>query len=519
MLILSSNKKNASIFLNSTILKEHGTCQKIDNIHLLFPKGSSARKTGLLNHFSLELDAGIIYRNKYIFHTFGMKFPIGVLCFDNTNNLFCKPKIVLQNRIFVVPIGTKYVVEINHLIVPHIYFESNKLLENNKIKIFHHKILKFVMNTRVFFIIITILFCLFLVFSSYSQENLRLLLGKEKTIDLGSAPQSIQISDPDILDVQRIGVTNSVKLIPKQNGKVIVTISYPDGIENNWNIHVGKNDNSLNRKMGIFEQDSYVNSQNSSLNIVSHTLNDIHGIQSQIKNGKIIILGNIRSLQEFRKLVSVVTARPHLFFPVYSISKEIENIVLKSVQSDLKLFGERDLSIINRGGLYTLTGVPSSPTGKHRSWLYLSALIPNIVDFTSNMNGDSTIVQINLEFLEVGKSERIGVGFQQPGMNRSITGTLNFSPSLLSSGITQPTLQIAPLTSLLKALQEKSFARNLAKPVVITRSGEKASFLAGGEVPIVSSSSTLNTQNSSVTFKPFGILFNVTPVVQTDGSI
>jgi pilus assembly protein CpaC len=54
---------------------------------------------------------------------------------------------------------------------------------------------------------------------------------------------------------------------------------------------------------------------------------------------------------------------------------------------------------------------------------------------------------------------------------------------------------------------------------VITRSGEKASFLAGGEVPVVSSIGNNVSSSPSVTFKPFGILFNVTPQAQLDGSI
>jgi pilus assembly protein CpaC len=519
MLVVSRNKKNANIFLNHVVQNEDESCWRIDNIYLLFPKGGAARKIGLLNHSSLPIHTGIIYKNRYFFHTFGMNFPIGIICFDKNSNFFCEPKIVMQNSLFIVPIGTKYVAEVNHSIIQSIHFESRKMIKYKKIKVFHHKFLKMIMSTKLCFIIATILFCFLLVFSSYGQENLRLSLGREKTIDLGSAPQSIQISDPDVLDIQRVGVTNSIKLIPKQNGKVLVTISYPGGVENNWNINVGKEQSLATRQTEFFSQDISSEAQNTSLNIVARPLNVIPGIQSQIKNGKIIVLGNIRSLQAFRKLASVVAARSHLFFPAYSILKEIENSILKSAQSDLKLFGERDLVIVNRGGLYTLTGVPSSPAGKHRSWLYLSALIPNIVDSTSNMTGDSAIVQVNLEFLEVGKSERIGAGFQQPGMSSPISGTLNFAPSILSSGIAQPTLQIASLTSLLKALQERSFARNLAKPVVITRSGEKASFLAGGEVPIVSTSSTSNGQNSSVTFKPFGILFNVTPIVQTDGTI
>jgi pilus assembly protein CpaC len=74
---------------------------------------------------------------------------------------------------------------------------------------------------------------------------------------------------------------------------------------------------------------------------------------------------------------------------------------------------------------------------------------------------------------------------------------------------------------LLKAIQQRSFSRNIAQPVVITRSGEKATFLAGGEVPIVAAASATTNANQSatVTYKPFGILFNVTPVLQNDGSI
>lgn len=519
MLVVHKNKKNAIIFLNQKIQNENVNSLQSNEIHLLFPKESSAQKTGLLNHVYLPFLTGIIYQNKYFFHTYGMNFPIGILCFDKKYNLVCEPKIVAQNCLFKVPAGTKYVAEVNHSIVQNIHFERSKIQKYKKIKIFQHPLFKIFVTAKLLFALTVILFFSLIAFSSYGEENLRISLGRERTLDLGSAPTSIQISDPDILDVQRIGVTNSIKIMPKQNGNALVTINYPNGIENQWNIHVGKEEDLAGKQMGFLGEAFSNDSQNTSLNIVARPLNGIPGIKSQIKNGKIIILGHIRSLQDFRKLVSAVAARPNLFFPAYGIPKEMENQILKSAQSDLKLFGERDLAIVNRGGLFTLTGVPSSPAGKLRAWLFLSGLIPNIVESTSNMTGDNTTVQVNLEFLEVGKSEQINAGFQQPGSNHPISGTLNFSPSILSSGIAQPTLQIAPLTSLLKALQERTFARNLAKPVVITRSGEKASFLAGGEVPIVSTSSTTIGQNASVTFKPFGILFNVTPTVQTDGTI
>ncbi|MBX9838641.1 MAG: hypothetical protein K2X69_10060 [Silvanigrellaceae bacterium] len=485
------------------ILKNYENTEK-NMVTLIIPKNHSARKVGLLNHVNLHPNEGLLYKNTNFFHTFGMFFPIGIICFDKSNKILAKPIIVPKNSLFIVPFKTKYIAEINKSIIDNIkdnHYPNKVLVYKNKIFLYLFKYLKHILFLNIF------IFSFFLFMAAYADESLKLTLGREKTIDLGNAPQSIQNSDPDILDIQRVCLTNSIKLIPKQNGKVKLIVQYSGGIENIWNIQIGKEDNSFSSNLG----DIYSENQNLSLQVMARPLNQIFGIKYQIKNGKIILLGHISDYESFRKLVVAVVSKPNVFFPAFSFSKEIEHVVFKSLQSDLKLFGERDLRILNKSGLYSLSGVPSSPIGKNKSWQFLSALIPNLIDSTSNMTGDSAIIQVNLEFLEVGKSEKIGVGFQQPGMNQAISGSLSFAPNLLSSGISQPTLQIAPLTSLLKALQERSYARNLAKPVVITRSGEKASFLAGGEVPVVSSSFNTNGQSSSVSYKPFGILFHVTP--------
>jgi pilus assembly protein CpaC len=68
----------------------------------------------------------------------------------------------------------------------------------------------------------------------------------------------------------------------------------------------------------------------------------------------------------------------------------------------------------------------------------------------------------------------------------------------------------------LKALENKGLARRLAEPNLIARSGEKASFLAGGEFPIP----VAGSQGSvTVEFKKYGVGLEFSPKVLSDGLI
>ena len=62
-------------------------------------------------------------------------------------------------------------------------------------------------------------------------------------------------------------------------------------------------------------------------------------------------------------------------------------------------------------------------------------------------------------------------------------------------------------------------ARILAEPTLVTISGERASFLAGGEIPIVQSVAAGGTAQQSVVFEPFGIRLNMIPVLKDNGGI
>jgi len=64
-----------------------------------------------------------------------------------------------------------------------------------------------------------------------------------------------------------------------------------------------------------------------------------------------------------------------------------------------------------------------------------------------------------------------------------------------------------------------SRARVLAEPTLVTISGERAAFLAGGEIPIIQSIATAGAAQQSVTFEPFGLRINMIPVLMENGSL
>jgi pilus assembly protein CpaC len=69
---------------------------------------------------------------------------------------------------------------------------------------------------------------------------------------------------------------------------------------------------------------------------------------------------------------------------------------------------------------------------------------------------------------------------------------------------------------LVQALEDRGLARRLAEPNLIALSGEKASFLAGGEVPIPVAA---EDNRVTVTYKEYGVRLNFTPVVLDNGLI
>lgn len=72
----------------------------------------------------------------------------------------------------------------------------------------------------------------------------------------------------------------------------------------------------------------------------------------------------------------------------------------------------------------------------------------------------------------------------------------------------------------IQALEDNQYLRTLAEPTLVAMSGEKASFLAGGEFPIpIASAGPGGATQVTIEWKEFGVRLNFLPTVLGDGSI
>jgi pilus assembly protein CpaC len=130
-------------------------------------------------------------------------------------------------------------------------------------------------------------------------------------------------------------------------------------------------------------------------------------------------------------------------------------------------------------------------------------------------------VLLEVRFVEVNRTAQRELGIGWRVASKAVTAAIG-TTSLLSGNVPFGTV-IGHLLqggtsadAIIQALEERDMARRLAEPNLVALSGDTASFLAGGEIPIPISTSLGQV---SVEWKRFGVGLAFTPTVLSDGLI
>jgi pilus assembly protein CpaC len=149
-------------------------------------------------------------------------------------------------------------------------------------------------------------------------------------------------------------------------------------------------------------------------------------------------------------------------------------------------------------------------------------------------------VKLKVQIIEVDRSkiDELGLNIFSQGKNTSAAQTgqfpsVNTTASTSTSGAAgPPILSVSnPLNLLfynsslnlgvtLQDLQNKQVLQILAEPTITTLSGQKASFLSGGEFPFpVVQGSAGGATSITIQFRSYGVKLEFTPIVNDDGTI
>jgi pilus assembly protein CpaC len=194
----------------------------------------------------------------------------------------------------------------------------------------------------------------------------------------------------------------------------------------------------------------------------------------------------------------------------------------ESLSSDLALALPGDhITAVNFAGGVLLRGEAKSLNDAMRAQAIAERYAPKAVSSEVKVRALGQVM-VEVRIIEVDRTALKDIGIDFNAHNTSHFNLLSGNGGLLDGQTPQGTLSLSgtikgvSVSATLNALETKGLVKTLAKPNLIAKSGEEASFLAGGEFPYPVPN---GPQEISIEFKPFGVKLNVTPTVEDNGEI
>jgi pilus assembly protein CpaC len=214
---------------------------------------------------------------------------------------------------------------------------------------------------------------------------------------------------------------------------------------------------------------------------------------------------------------------------VLNLQKEIQealpndNIKVEAQQDRISLSG-------------TVLSDASSGAAAKLAGLYAKDVVNSLVVRQSHIGQ----VKLKVQIIEIDRSklDEFGINLFSQGKTSGAVQTGQFPSVTTTTSTTSTSTATAPVLSItsplnlllynsglnigltLQDLQDKQIAQILAEPTITTLSGQKASFLSGGEFPFpVVQGSSGGLTSITIQFRPYGVKLDFTPVVNDDGTI
>ncbi|HSR63701.1 MAG TPA: pilus assembly protein N-terminal domain-containing protein [Gammaproteobacteria bacterium] len=302
-------------------------------------------------------------------------------------------------------------------------------------------------------------------FNTFATDQLSMFVGEIKILDVGAIDR-IAVGKGDVLSTSMLD-NGQLLILAEASGETTIHIWYTDGAESDLKVQILESDN------------------NRVVTELRALLSDLKGVTIRQVGQKIFLTGTLNCFAgaeecaETEAINTILGAYPDVINLTRTQQQRPPNILPsnKMVSMDVKIteFNTNKLSSL---GIDWSDVIAGPFAGYAHNWI-----------------GNDSFS-----------------GSTQAGLTPAITGNIatNVSSALGTFGLA------TEISSIINLLVSSGDAIILAQPKLSSRSGGNADFVAGGEIPVVTSGG-LGTTN--VEYKPFGILLNISPVVDDENNI
>ncbi len=299
--------------------------------------------------------------------------------------------------------------------------------------------------------------------SAFATDNISMFLGEIKIIEVGAIDR-VAVGKGDLLSTTMLD-NGQLLLLAEKNGETTVHIWYSDGSESDIKVQI------------------LVSDQGRLVHELQTLLADLPGVKVQVVGQKIFLTGYLNCIAGQEDCEESKTIQT-----VQGVYKDVINLTRVRAQAAPVIL----------------------PTSK------MVSMAVKITEFNTNKLsklGINWADAISGPFAGFGHNV---VGNSVFGATSIIDGTnlaaelpLNINPVLGTFGLA------TGIASAINLLISTGDAIILAEPRLSARSGGKAEFLAGGEIPVVTSS----ISGTDVEYKEFGIILKISPIIDDENNI
>lgn len=447
--------------------------------HFLIPNSFKERTLGIKLFSWMSTNTFLLFRTPCILHTFGLKKPIYLTKFSNDYLPMSKRIKVNPNKIIFCHNRDGWVGESWRSNEPRM--EDSPFIQRcgkktkHKVNLLTSKLTeKYISFTLVAFVIYIFGRACPLEARSSSSPMIKLEVGVSKEVVLNQAPRNLNISNPDVLDVQRIGLSNKILVTALSAGESVLIAQFPNNTEKRWNFQVGSTSSQ-----------KFSNDRLSSASLVrtAKELQKRTGLEVTVDSGVIAIFGQLSNATQSRGLIDICLDLPECT-PRFSLNDTALSYIVEALSQHIKALDYSDVYLNASLGGVIVKGTVPTETDKQRLHNLIQSVIPKSFDQLLVEKANQTLIETELSFFRVSETglTALGVSTQsEPEVSSDATLAAVSVPDSTAKLRGGPLLSFSFPSLVLKALTKKGVIQQIARPTLVVASGGRGEITSGGE--------------------------------------